>query len=208
MDGSCSIGLLSSRGATACTQPRLHLKVTPMQLPVRPAGAILQLQTFLANNVWLQFFLFWLFGMAMTSFACFVSVFLQNSQSAGNASLAMILVSWRVQGGRACGGCRWASAKATALCMSACSSISWLCELLTIPCMLSCCMSCNCATHTGGLDLSGAVINWHALLPHHLLHQQRHGQGVFLGLCALPMEPSDKGRAGHVGGFRKPHRAR
>lgn len=58
-----------------------------------PAGAILQLNMFLTNNVWLQFFLFWLFGLAMTSFACCVSVFLQTSQSAGNASLAMILVS-------------------------------------------------------------------------------------------------------------------
>lgn len=57
-----------------------------------PAGAILQLDMFLTNNVWLQFFLFWLFGLAMTSFACCTSVFLQTSQSAGNAGLAMILV--------------------------------------------------------------------------------------------------------------------
>ena len=53
----------------------------------------MQLDMFLTNNVWLQFFLFWLFGLAMTSFACCTSVFLQNSQSAGNAGLAMILVS-------------------------------------------------------------------------------------------------------------------
>jgi hypothetical protein len=50
---------------------------------------------FLANNVMLQFLLFWLFGLAMTSFACCTSVFLETSQSAGNAGLAMILVRRR-----------------------------------------------------------------------------------------------------------------
>jgi hypothetical protein len=64
-----------------------------MNVAFLPAGAILQLDMFLTNNVWLQFFLFWLFGLAMTSFACCTSVFLQTSQSAGNAGLAMILVS-------------------------------------------------------------------------------------------------------------------
>ena len=74
------------------------LKQPPLTLVVpfpAHAGAILQLQMFLTNNVWLQFFLFWIFGMAMTSFACCISVFLQSSQSAGNASLAMILVRQR-----------------------------------------------------------------------------------------------------------------
>jgi hypothetical protein len=60
------------------------------------AGAALHLEMFLHNNVMLQFFLFWLFGLAMTSFACCTSVFLQSSQSAGNASLAMILVRGRL----------------------------------------------------------------------------------------------------------------
>lgn len=49
---------------------------------------------FTTNSVWLMFFLFWLFGIAMSSFACCVSVFLESSQSASNAGLAIVLVSW------------------------------------------------------------------------------------------------------------------
>lgn len=60
------------------------------------AGAALQLTMFTTNSVWLMFFLFWLFGMAMSSFACCVSVFLESSQSASNAGLAIVLVSDRL----------------------------------------------------------------------------------------------------------------
>lgn len=77
--------------ATHSMQDLADIKL--LSIILGPAGAALQLSMFIANNVMLQFFLFWLFGMAMTSFACFISVFLSTSQSAGNASLAIILVS-------------------------------------------------------------------------------------------------------------------
>lgn len=47
---------------------------------------------FVHNSVWLMFVLFWLFGMAMASFTCCVSVFLSNTQSASNTGLAIVLV--------------------------------------------------------------------------------------------------------------------
>jgi hypothetical protein len=58
---------------------------------------------FVQNDVWLMFVLFWLFGMAMSSFTCCVSVFLQTSQSASNAGLGIVLVSdWRQAGAKRC----------------------------------------------------------------------------------------------------------
>jgi hypothetical protein len=53
----------------------------------------LRLAMFVQNDAWLMFVLFWLFGMAMASFTCCVSVFLQTSQSASNAGLGIVLVS-------------------------------------------------------------------------------------------------------------------
>jgi preprotein translocase subunit SecG len=54
---------------------------------------------FVQNDVWLMFVLFWLFGMAMSSFTCCISVFLQTSQSASNAGLGVVLVSRQKQTG-------------------------------------------------------------------------------------------------------------
>lgn len=47
---------------------------------------------FVESDAWLLFVLFWLFGMAMASFTCCVSVFLESSQSASNAGLGIVLV--------------------------------------------------------------------------------------------------------------------
>ncbi|KAF6266062.1 hypothetical protein COO60DRAFT_1697444 [Scenedesmus sp. NREL 46B-D3] len=60
-------------------------------------GVALRLAMFVHNDVWLMFLLFWLFGMAMASFTCCVSVFLQSSQSASNAGLGIVLVGWVCQ---------------------------------------------------------------------------------------------------------------
>ncbi|WIA36227.1 hypothetical protein OEZ86_007561 [Tetradesmus obliquus] len=60
-------------------------------------GVALRLAMFVHNDVWLMFVLFWLFGMAMASFTCCVSVFLQTSQSASNAGLGIVLVGWICQ---------------------------------------------------------------------------------------------------------------
>jgi len=158
---------------------------------------------FIANNVMLQFFLFWLFGMAMTSFACCTSVFLSTSQSAGNAGLAMILV-------RSC----------CVLCVSCKLNFSqqpWECEstryhtqqlqkIVGLTCRLFwCCMQ---SLPTGGLDLPGAGLHWDALFTHNLLHTEWDGEGVLLGICIVSLEPPHQGCAGHVCSCSKSQSAR
>ncbi|KAF8059445.1 ABCA9 [Scenedesmus sp. PABB004] len=60
-------------------------------------GVALRLDMFVTNDVGLLFVLFWLFGVAMSSFTCCVSVFLSTAQSASNAGLGIVLVGWVCQ---------------------------------------------------------------------------------------------------------------
>eukprot|EP00775_Hariotina_reticulata_P004500 gene4500-4753_t len=60
-------------------------------------GIALRLALFRVNDPRLLFLLFWLFGLAMTSFACCISVFMNTTASAYNGSLVMIVVGWMCQ---------------------------------------------------------------------------------------------------------------
>jgi hypothetical protein len=65
-------------GETRCLEPFWALPL-PRPLPHRPpAGLILQFNMFLNNNYGLLFFLFFLFQLAMSSFAMFISAFVRK----------------------------------------------------------------------------------------------------------------------------------
>jgi ABC-type multidrug transport system ATPase subunit len=61
-------------------------------------GLVLRFEFFLRNDLALVLALFWLFCLAMTAFAYFLSAFLHRSQSAVYAGFAVFLVGWIFQG--------------------------------------------------------------------------------------------------------------
>jgi hypothetical protein len=60
-------------------------------------GLILQFDYFKKNDFGVMLILFWLFGLAMTSFSYFLSVFMKQSQSAVYLGFVIFIVGWVFQ---------------------------------------------------------------------------------------------------------------
>lgn len=62
-----------------------------------PAGIILQFDYFKKNDFGLLLLLFWLFGLAMTSFSYLLSVFVRQAQAAVYLGFSVFIVGWIFQ---------------------------------------------------------------------------------------------------------------
>jgi hypothetical protein len=75
----------------------LPLCVPRCASPPTPAGMALQFSYFLRNDFGLLLMLFWLFGLAMTSYSYVLSVMVKKSQAAVYLGFSVFIVGWIFQ---------------------------------------------------------------------------------------------------------------